>query len=720
MLWKTLMSSIVNACLIWVRRNWHWSNSRQSWEERIGALFLFTGAGLLLWFAARLSLTQQVLYWGLLILALAVLMRRGWLKLFGPVLFYDLVRMARRSRYFLVRSLYALFLLLVLAQVGFSVRESGPMPAREAAQAALGFFFTFMVVQIAVTAFLTPAYVAGAIAEEKERKPLEFLLATDLRNREIVLSKLGARLANLGLIVLTGLPILSLIQIMGGVNPELVLVGFAFTGLTVVGLAGLSIFVSVYLKKPRDAIALTYLGAIAYFALALTGLALITPMTGLGQVPLTPGSNPYTLADLVETVNAGNIIYVGGHVATAMYFGNLSTTVPGLLRNYAIFHGLVAVGFTALAVARLRAVAIKQGEAKSGRGVWRLWRRRPRVGSVPMVWKEVFVEGGFRFHWLGAVILLVMVALSLLPVALIFYYNFFNEWGPGTWKDLAGPMNVYVRTAGTVVACLSLLAVAVRAATAIGSERDRQTLDALLTSPLDSSEILFGKWLGSIVGVRWSWLWLGLIWGLGVVTGGLSPVAVLVLTVIWWVYAAALAGLGLWFSVVCRTTTRATVATLLTALGAGLGHWLLTMCCFVSAAGRGAETLAKLQAGFTPPFVMGLFAFWEEDLNRRWARRELSELAGYCLFGLICTALVTWGLWHLASARFRFITGRPAFRSPDRSDPFASSRRVGESPRAGGPDRKYLPPVVAEEVVEDENNNEGPGEGPDPRFRTRR
>ena len=32
---------------------------------------------------------------------------------------------------------------------------------------------------------LTPAYVAGAISEEKDRKTLEFLLATDLRNREI-------------------------------------------------------------------------------------------------------------------------------------------------------------------------------------------------------------------------------------------------------------------------------------------------------------------------------------------------------------------------------------------------------------------------------------------------------------------------------------------------------------------------------------------------------
>jgi len=47
-----------------------------------------------------------------------------------------------------------------------------------------------------------------AIAEEKERKTLDFLLASDLRSREIVLGKLASRLAYLTLVLLTGLPLL--------------------------------------------------------------------------------------------------------------------------------------------------------------------------------------------------------------------------------------------------------------------------------------------------------------------------------------------------------------------------------------------------------------------------------------------------------------------------------------------------------------------------------
>src|SRR5437868_15551540 len=52
-----------------------------------------------------------------LVLALAVLARRGWLKLFGPVLFYEGLRASRRGRFFLLRFLYAIGLLLLLPWV---------------------------------------------------------------------------------------------------------------------------------------------------------------------------------------------------------------------------------------------------------------------------------------------------------------------------------------------------------------------------------------------------------------------------------------------------------------------------------------------------------------------------------------------------------------------------------------------------------------------------
>src|SRR6202011_4056052 len=85
----------------------------------------------------------------------------------------------------------------------------------------------------------------------------------------------------------------------------------------------------------------------------------------------------------------------------------------------------------------------------------------------------------------------------------------------------AREVNIWVRLAGTFVCCLTILGVAVRASTSIGNERDRQTLDSLLTSPMDSGTMLWAKFIGTLLSVRLAWVWLGLIWAIGVVTGGM-------------------------------------------------------------------------------------------------------------------------------------------------------------------------------------------------------
>src|SRR5438270_1348613 len=65
------------------------------------------------------------------------------------------------------------------------------------------------------------------------------------------------------------------------------------------------------------------------------------------------------------------------------------------------------------------------------------------------------------------------------------------------------------RYGGSGLGCLMLLGVALRSAGTLTSERDRQTLDGLLTTSLDNKSLLFGKWLGSILSVRKGWWVLG-------------------------------------------------------------------------------------------------------------------------------------------------------------------------------------------------------------------
>src|SRR5206468_714418 len=100
---------------------------------------------------------------------------------------------ARRSRYFIVRYMCLLTLVGLLFFVqwvnGFGNSKNYEATTSEAQTMTQIYFFVFVIVQSLFVLSLTPAYVAGSIADEKERKTLEFILATDLQNREIVFGK---------------------------------------------------------------------------------------------------------------------------------------------------------------------------------------------------------------------------------------------------------------------------------------------------------------------------------------------------------------------------------------------------------------------------------------------------------------------------------------------------------------------------------------------------
>jgi ABC-type transport system involved in multi-copper enzyme maturation permease subunit len=717
---------LLNACNQWLRTHLAWSNSWQSWKERLGTLGVLVGAFALVFWGSRLSVWQQTALWAVLLAVLALMLRRGWLKLFGPVLFYDMVRVGRRSRYFLFRIAYVTLLLLLLWWVYlFGQDDSTSLQAM--ATFAENLFFMFMIVQLVLTLILTPAYLAGAIAEEKDRKTLEYLLATDLRNREIVLSKLVARLANLLLIVLAGLPVLSFVQFFGGVDPGLLLAGFAATALIMVSLAGVSMLCSVHARKPRDAIVVSYLAVLGYHGIASLTLFLLN--TTIAQIalgmfmgvvsavaayllPATPfnlevlslllqsilESDAEVLASAVNGINSGNLIWGLVRLGEATHSntpGEFAATLLSVLGNFAIFHGLVAVVTSTWAVIRLRRVALKEGTGRTAKLPWtaRLFHR-PNVGGQPMVWKELFAEPGLRFNWLGRAIIGLLVFLSFVPALFIFYFFIsYNLSGPvgsrDSWDELSMSMNMYARLTSPLVACLTWLAVAVRASSSLSGERDRQTMDALLTSPLDTSSILFAKWLGSIASVRWAWAWLGAIWFLPLVLGGVQPAAIPAMIAAWFVYAGCFACVGLWYSLVCSTTLRATMWTLFTTVMLAGGHWLvMLLACYwpakaLSFSGGDTEYIAKFQAGQTPPavlFILGIHG----GMEFRGARSEYLEMIGFAVLGLGTWSVAGLALAVLVHYRFQALAHRLEVRR-QALNPFANGAATAP-PATSAPD----------------------------------
>jgi ABC-type transport system involved in multi-copper enzyme maturation permease subunit len=707
---------LFRSALTWFRLTFRWSNSAQTWQERVAdgvVLGVLAGALVYGWLLG-------LAWWWLLPFCLAclalpclVLRLLGWLKVFGPVLYYDMIRTARQNRFVWLRFAYALVLVFLLFCTYLGMRRGvSSNDARQAAAMAQNYFELFMVAQFITVVLLTPAYVAGAVAEEKDRKTLEFMLATDLLNREIVLSKLGSRLANLALIVMTGLPILSILQFVGGIDPNMVVAGFIVTAMTIAGQAGVSILCSVTCKRPRDAIALAYLALVVYYGVSVGLMLAMFSLPGLAAAPVWFGDDPPIVQDLVDLYNKGSLITVITQVKLAGRAGTLAAVLPDLVRDYSIFHGALCLCCTLLAVARVRRVALVQMYGKpikaprTGRSIL----SRPPVSDHPMLWKEIECEGGGRMNWISVVIFSVLLGCTLIPALLIVVYHCERFYqAQSMYTGLVNSMNAWGRICNVVVGSLTLLAVAIRAATSITSERDKQTLDALLTSPLDSSTILHAKWFGSIFGLRMGMIWLAVIWAAGIVTGGLHIGAMLLLAVAWLIFAAFVASLGLWFSVVCKSSLRAVVMTILTTIGLGVGHWLVWLCCgfvvFASpGSGRSAEYVMKFQAGMTPPFVLGWLHFSADDFRQeRWDRhREQMELTVFCMVGMVSWAVAAAGLYAVTSVRFRHLTNRAERMLSDRArGVYSPSRRPPPRAATAGPLPRPSGAIVLEEVGEE-------------------
>src|SRR5439155_12316797 len=126
------------------------------------------------------------------------------------------------------------------------------------AQFADEFAGRFLIVQMGAVLILTPAFTAGAIAEERQRHTLDALLVTHLTPGQIVAGKLAARLAHLLGVLLAGLPILALLPLWGGVDPGRVLAGFAASGVTMLSLGALGACVSARVQPVRGAVGAPY------------------------------------------------------------------------------------------------------------------------------------------------------------------------------------------------------------------------------------------------------------------------------------------------------------------------------------------------------------------------------------------------------------------------------------------------------------------------------
>ena len=463
------------------------------------------------------------------------------MTILGPILGTELRAVARRARSYRLRSSLAIALSLAVGisflMVGFAT--GGWLSIHETALMAEYVFAAIAGIQVVLTVGLVPTLLAGAIAQERERRTLDGLLTTHLSSAQIVLGKLLSGLLQYGSCLLTTLPLAILLCLLGGVDPRLVLLVYEGTASVAFFVAGLSLLVSTSERRASRAVNKTIAVVSAWFILPGV-LKVFLPRVFLlgwqwikGCNEWFEASSPHSVAEALMTSGVGTRL-----IESIVWMIGLQLTL-----------GCV---FVIWSIARLRRCSQGQAEDPGLRRrlspLWTGLRRRlfgrPPCGSDPVLWKEIHTA---RMPGLVE-ILAAIVGLGL--VGLIgwgaYYFGrpaFLEQY----WAEAVSPrsdakrtqFNHFLSHTSSWVEFFTLLIVAGIAAGTVTLERAQDTWDSLIASPLSGREILRAKMIATAWKVRWGIGLLVSLWGLGLVAGSVHPLGLGA--------AVAVLGVSVWF-----------------------------------------------------------------------------------------------------------------------------------------------------------------------------
>jgi ABC-type Na+ efflux pump permease subunit len=483
---------------------------------------------------------------------------------------------SRRNPLHVFRWLYTGWLLILLlwayfqhlsetAPPLFAVRYEEPRPVSAPQVVGARFAATFVTHQLILLALAVPAFVAGAVTDEKRRGTLEHLLTTDLEDRHILLGKLLARLLQVLLIALAGVPLFGLMAGFAGLDPGcLLFIGVAYLP-PLFGLGAAALLASVCCRQTRDAVLALYL------VLVLGGLAVWRWHAWLCYFdPL------YCIAPAWQAWRTVDLGEAGRRLA-----GN--TLCWGVLGGVCL----------AVAVWRLRPTYRRELESRPAPVLPGAVREHPPLSDAPVRWREQHVEGLAPTPFLrrvpqGLGLILVALAttlssLTILVLSMPSGRSFARlAWAlvqlqPERLVLLLPDASAGFLLQGIIVMFLASLVVGIRCSGSVTTEREKKTWEALLLTPLSATQILRDKLWGVISSSYW---YLVAYAAPALLLASFGGVLALFWTVVWLAVTVLamyyIGSVGLWCSVRSRSSWRALLGTLLAGYLGGCVMWLLT------------------------------------------------------------------------------------------------------------------------------------------------
>jgi len=369
----------------------------------------------------------------------------------NPVLQRELVTNLRMTRSFVLLFAYVglLGLLIYTAWPG-DQRLDMVQPEKAKPLVNLLFLGQYMLVSL-----MTPSFAAGAITGEKERKSFEMLMASPVRPGAIILGKLAASMVPLLQLMIGSLPIVMLCLPLGGVSPYEVLTAQLAMICSVALFAMLSLWCSSYFVRTSASLVVSYL---LILPLALVGVLIWQAMEQQAQVRLLVVLTVVPIA----CASIGALLWadVSRRLLRAPDIGSEGKQVIDLETEAEEAVGLY----------------INRDEFPD-----RLFAPPKRTtflpeGANPIYDKEIRSE----IFSQGTLMLRLVIQISMMVALPVMAYCLYIQQHLAPW---------YI----AYVLLFNMLVGPVFSAGSVTSERERQTLDLLLTTLITPWQMLWGK-----------------------------------------------------------------------------------------------------------------------------------------------------------------------------------------------------------------------------------
>ncbi|MCD8369911.1 MAG: ABC transporter permease [Clostridiales bacterium] len=210
----------------------------------------------------------------------------------NPIYKREAMVSARSFRLALVLMIFSGILAVVALLNMYSTLAQVRLTAEIQYTSFLDLFLFITILEFAMLVLIMPAITAGSISGERERQTLELLMTTELTPHEIVQGKLMGALSTMGLLVVSGFPILGIVFVYGGVTvPDIGLLILCYM-VAALFMGSLGIACSAICRKTTMATVMTYallgflvLGTygINQFVWYLNGMRTDTYLTAVGQ-----------------------------------------------------------------------------------------------------------------------------------------------------------------------------------------------------------------------------------------------------------------------------------------------------------------------------------------------------------------------------------------------------------------------------------------------------